>query len=43
MGNGEAKELISTTHGHELRWGKCGSEGGAVWRVKRGESGTLIA
>ena len=21
MGNGEAKELICTTHGHELRWG----------------------
>ena len=20
MGNGEAKELTSTTHGHELRW-----------------------
>ena len=21
MGNGEAKELICMTHGHELRWG----------------------
>ena len=21
MGNGEAKELIRRTHGHELRWG----------------------
>ena len=21
IGNGEAKELICTTHGHELRWG----------------------
>ena len=21
MGSGEAKELICTTHGHELRWG----------------------
>ena len=21
VGNGEAKELICTTHGHELRWG----------------------
>ena len=22
IGNGEAKELICTTHGHELRWGR---------------------
>ena len=22
MGNGETKELICTTHGHELRWGR---------------------
>ena len=24
MGNGEAKELICMTHGHELRWGSQG-------------------
>ena len=24
IGNGEAKELICTTHGHELRWRGCG-------------------
>ena len=26
IGNGEAKELICTTHGHELRGGKAGRE-----------------
>ena len=24
MGNGEAKELICMTRGHELRWGNAG-------------------
>ena len=24
IGNGEAKELIHMTHGHELRWGNYG-------------------
>ena len=24
MGNGEAKEFICMTHGHELRWGNDG-------------------
>ena len=28
MGNREAKELICTTHGHELRWGNDGRRGG---------------
>ena len=28
IGNGEAKELIHMTHGHELRWGIAG--GGQV-------------
>ena len=28
MGNGEAKELICMTHGHELRWGEYGCEVG---------------
>ena len=27
IGNGEAKELICTTHGHELRGWECQSEG----------------
>ena len=24
MGNGEAKELMRTSHGHELKWGNDG-------------------
>ena len=28
-GNGEAEELICTTHGHELRWGNAGGREGA--------------
>ena len=34
MGNGEAKELICVTHGHELRWGNAsrGVQGGGEWR-----------
>ena len=36
MGDGEAKELICATHGHELRWGNDGGWVGAGWRrVKR--------
>ena len=32
IGNGESKELIYMTHGHELKWGNaCGREG-AGWR-----------
>ena len=27
MGNGEVKELICTTHGHELRVGNAGGRG----------------
>ena len=27
MRNVEAKELIYTTHGHELRWGNVGGKG----------------
>ena len=30
MGNGEAKELVSTTHIHELRWGNAWWE----WRCR---------
>ena len=32
MGNGEAKELVCTIHGHELEGGECGWEGGTGWR-----------
>ena len=34
IGNGEAKELICTTHGHELRWGvmEYWWEGAVRWR-----------
>ena len=32
MGNGEAKELICTTHEHKLREGGCWWEVGAGWR-----------
>ena len=28
MGNGQAKELIGMTHGHELRWGNDDGRGG---------------
>ena len=31
MGNGEAKELICMTHGHELRWG---NDGGGRYRAE---------
>ena len=37
MGNGEAKELACTTHGHELRWVNAGGRGGAGWKGKKGE------
>ena len=43
MGNGEAKEFICVTHGHELRWGNdvgMGVQGGGQ---KRGEkNGTTV-
>ena len=36
MGNGEAKELICTTHGHELRGGSAGGREDAGQRgIKR--------
>ena len=38
MGNGEAKELICMTHGHELRWGgNIGGKEFAGWRGIKGE------
>ena len=36
MRNGEAKELICMTHGHELRWGNAGGRGGAGQRRIKG-------
>ena len=36
MGNGEAKELICMTHGHELRWGNAGGRGYAQQRGIKG-------
>ena len=45
-GNGETKELICTTHGHELRWGPGGvlvGGGGAGQRGKRRrKNGTTV-
>ena len=44
MGNGEAKELTCTTHGHELRWGNAGGRGDRAERNKREKKmGQLIA
>ena len=37
MGNGEAKELICTTHGCELRWENAGGRGSAEQRVIEGK------
>ena len=40
IGNVEAKELICTTHGHELKeGGKCRWEGGTGWRGIKGGMG----
>ena len=36
IGNGEAKELRCTTHGHELKGGNVGGRGCAGWNgIKR--------
>ena len=44
IGNGEVKELICTTHGHELRGGGCGWEGSVDQREIKWKNGTpLIA
>ena len=43
MGNGEVKELICTTHGHELRGaGEMVWEGIAGWRGIRGGNWTTV-
>ena len=36
IGNGEAKKLICTTHGHELRGVNAGGKGGAGYRGMKG-------
>ena len=36
IGNGEAKELICTMHGHELRGENAGGEGDTRWRRIKG-------
>ena len=36
IGNVEAKELICTTHGHELKWGNVGRRGCAGRRGVKG-------
>ena len=39
IGNGEAKELICTSHGHEHRQGNAGTRGGAGRRGGAGQWG----
>ena len=36
MGNGEAKELTCTTHGHELKGRNAGGRSGAGWKGIKG-------
>ena len=42
MGNGEAKELICTTHGHELRSGNDGGRGHTGRRGIKGKNRTIV-
>ena len=43
VGNVEAKELISMTHGHELQGGNVGESGWAGWSgVRWGGNGTIV-
>ena len=42
IGNGETKELISTTRGYELKWGNAGDWGGIGQREIKGENGTTV-
>ena len=43
VGNVEAKELISMTHGHELQAGNVGGRGRAGWSGEGGNGTTIIA
>ena len=38
IGNGEAKELMCMTHGHELRGGIAGGNEATGWRWANGEN-----
>ena len=43
MGNGEVKELICMTNGHELRRQNAGGMGDAGWRgIKGRKNGTTV-
>ena len=42
IGNGEAKELICTTYGHELRGGNTGRKRGKGWRGIKGRKNGII-
>ena len=42
MGNEEAKELIYTTHGHELRGDDAGEWWSAGWRGMKMRRGTTV-
>ena len=42
VGNVEAKELISMTHGYELWGGDCGREGWVGWSGVKGGNGTTV-
>ena len=44
IGNGEVKDLICITHGHELRVGSAGGMGAAGWRGIKGrkKNGTTV-
>ena len=46
MGNGEVKELVCMTHGHELRWGNAGGRevqgGGNKGEKKRDNCDSII-
>ena len=44
IGDGEAKELIRMTHGHQLRWGGMLVGGGVQAEVNKGEgkNGTTV-
>ena len=41
IGNGEAKVLICTTHGHKLRRGNAGERRGTEWREIKGEKNEM--
>ena len=42
IGNGEAKELICMTHGHEPRGGSMKGIGHTEWRMQRGKIWTNV-